>query len=161
MLGVGPAEQVADRLPPEQRAPAPSLMLWPIVDHVAALAERREIGVRVVRGVVIPMDGSEDHPGPAGPPEDVGICRDPDPTPLSIAPPTGIRVPPAAVAEVVDHPARAAVRSPHSSSFAQPLNISGLTTVAKKERSELCGDGLSAFGRSDRPNKYVPLCRSR
>jgi hypothetical protein len=52
---VGAAEQVAERLPAEQRSPAPPLMLWPVVDHMAPLAEGREVGVRVVRGVVIPV----------------------------------------------------------------------------------------------------------
>ena len=79
-------------------------MLWPVVDHVAALAEGREIGVGVVRGVVITMGRRQHHPRPTDPTEDVSFCTDPDPAFPPIAPPTGIRVPPATIAQMVDHP---------------------------------------------------------
>lgn len=46
-------------------------MLWPIVDHMAALAEGREVGTGVVRGVMIPVGRGEDDTGAAGVPEDV------------------------------------------------------------------------------------------
>jgi hypothetical protein len=108
-LGVGSAEQVAQRLPPKQGSPTPPLMLGSVVDHVASLAEGREVGVRVVRGVVIPMGGSQNDPGATGTAEDVSFRSDPDPAAPAIPPPAGIRVPPAAVTEVVDHPP---VRSP-------------------------------------------------
>ena len=79
-------------------------MLRPVVDHVAALAEGREVGVRVVRGVVIPMGSSEDDPGSTGASEDVSPRSDPDPASPPIAPPTSLSVPPAAISKVVDHP---------------------------------------------------------
>ncbi len=86
-------------------------MLRPVVDHVAALAEGREIGVGVVRGVVITVGCRQHHPRPAQPSKDVGLYRDPDPAATTITPPAGVRVPPAAVPEVVDRPARAVGRS--------------------------------------------------
>ena len=109
VLGIGPAEQVAERLPSEQCPPASPLMLWPVVDHVAPLAEGREVGVRVVRGVVIPVGSGQNDPGLPDAAEDVGLCRNPDPPAPPVAPSAGIRVPPAAIAKVVDHPP---VRSP-------------------------------------------------
>jgi hypothetical protein len=48
-------EKVAQRLPSEQCAPAPLPMLRPVVDHLASLAEGIEVGIGVVRGVVVPM----------------------------------------------------------------------------------------------------------
>ncbi len=42
--GVRPPEQVAERLAPEQRRPPASAMLGAVVDHVAPLTERGEIG---------------------------------------------------------------------------------------------------------------------
>ena len=53
-------------------------MLWSVVDHVAPLAEGPEVGVCVVRGVVIPMGCGQNDPGPASVAEDVYLCRDPD-----------------------------------------------------------------------------------
>jgi hypothetical protein len=103
-LGVGTAEQVTQRLPPEQRAPSTPLMLRPVVDHVAPLAEGREVGIRVVRGVVITVRGGQNDPGPAGAAEDVSFSSDPDPPAPAIAPPAGICVPPAPVTKVVDQP---------------------------------------------------------
>lgn len=50
---VRPLEQIAHGLAPEQRAPAAALMLVPVVQHVAALAERRQVGVLVVSRVVV------------------------------------------------------------------------------------------------------------
>ena len=102
-LLIGTAEQIADRLSPEQRAPAPPPMLRSIVDHVAPLAEGREVGIRVVRGVVIAVRSSQHHPGPTGQVEGVSSCRDPDPPAPAVTPAIGLRVPPAPVAEVVDH----------------------------------------------------------
>lgn len=74
-------------------------MLRPVVDHVAPLAEGREVEVAVVSGVVIPM-GGEDDPGPASMAEDVGIQSYADPPSPVVAPTAAIRVPPAAVAAV-------------------------------------------------------------
>ena len=79
-------------------------MFGPIVDHVAALAEGREVGVGVVGGVVIPMGSSQHNSCSVNQAEDVGPCRDPYPPAPAIAPSASLRVPPAPVAEVVDHP---------------------------------------------------------
>ena len=102
-LGTGATKQITERLPLEERAPPPPLMLRPVVDHVAALAIGCEVGVRVVRGVVIPMSSSQHRLDPTGQVEDVSSCRDPDPPAPAVTPAIGLRVPPAAVAEVVDH----------------------------------------------------------
>jgi hypothetical protein len=101
--GVGTTEQIAYRLPAKQRPPSTPLVLRPVVDHVAALAEGGEVGVRVVRGVVIPMGCGQNDPGPASVAEDVYLCRDPDPAAPAVAPAARIRVPPAPITEVVDH----------------------------------------------------------
>ena len=79
-------------------------MLGSIVDHVASLAKGREVGVRVVRGVVVLMSSGQHHLSPAGPSEDVSFYSDPDPPAPAVTPPASICVPPATVAEVVDCP---------------------------------------------------------
>src|SRR3978361_317073 len=79
-------------------------MLWPIMEHVASLAEGREFGIGIVGGVVIPMGSSEDDPGSTGASQDVSPRSDPDPPSPPVAPSSGIRVPPASVAEVIDNP---------------------------------------------------------
>src|ERR1700709_2385947 len=99
--GVGSAEQVTQRLPPEQRAPPPPLMLRPVVDQVASLAEGREVGICVVRGVVVPVRRSQNHPGPAGEGRDACRRRTRGSPAPPIPPPAGVRVPPAAIAEGV------------------------------------------------------------
>jgi len=66
-------------------------MLRPVVDHVAALAEGREMAVGVVRGVVIPMSCGQHHPGSAGVADDVAPYLDPDPPAPAIAPPAWFR----------------------------------------------------------------------
>ena len=77
-------------------------MLRSVVDHVASLAEGRQISVRVVRGVVVPMGRGQNNVGPPGTAEDVSSRGYPDPPAPSITPPASLRVPPAAITEVVD-----------------------------------------------------------
>ncbi len=113
--GVGGAEQVAESLPPKQRPPPSPLMLRPVVDHVASLAEGREVGVCIVRGVVIPVRRGQHQPGSDG--RGRG-CR--SPTRSGSACPThhaiGQHQHPTSDHLRGDKPsARAAVRSPHSS----------------------------------------------
>lgn len=79
-------------------------MLRPVVDQVASLAEGREVGVRVVRGVVVPVGRSQNDPCSTGPTEDVGRYPDPDPPAPAIPPPARLGIPLAAVAEMIDHP---------------------------------------------------------
>jgi hypothetical protein len=100
---VGTAEQVAERLPPEQRHPAPAPVLRPVVDHVTPLTEGREVRVCVIRGVVVAMGSGQNNPGPAGTAEDVGPPRYTDPPAPPVAPPAGFSIPPPAVSEVIDH----------------------------------------------------------
>ena len=84
-------------------------MLRSVVDHVAPLAEGREVGIRVVRGVVISMSCGEDNSGLANAAENICPKPKPDPPAPAIPPTTSFCIPPAAIAEVVDHPP---VRSP-------------------------------------------------
>ena len=79
-------------------------MLRPVVDHVASLAEGHEVGVCIVRGVVVPVRRGQHHPGPTGEAEDVGPRRDPDPPASPIKPEASIGVPPATISEVINHP---------------------------------------------------------
>ena len=78
-------------------------MLRPVVDHVASLAERREVGVGVVRGVVIPMCGCQHdlrHSDPSH--EIIEARRAGDRLPLLVALGAQLTVPPAAIRETVD-----------------------------------------------------------
>lgn len=78
-------------------------MLGPVVDHVAALAERREIDISVVRRVVVAVGCCQDYPGcPYGPECVEPSCPEPDPPAPSLATRGGVRVPPVAIAKVVD-----------------------------------------------------------
>lgn len=78
-------------------------MLRPVVVHVTPLAERREVGVRVVGGIVVAVSGGQNHSrGPNRTEHVVAIDREADDPPSAIAPGTGLRVPPAAVAEMPD-----------------------------------------------------------
>jgi len=78
-------------------------MLWPVVDHVTALAEGCEVSVRIVGGVVIPVCSCQHDMGAAGAAEDVGTQPDSDPAPPPVAPATSLSVPLAPIAEVIDH----------------------------------------------------------
>jgi hypothetical protein len=104
-------EQVTKCVSPEQRAPALPLMLRPVMDHVVALAEDREVGVRVVGRVVIPRRGCEDDMGPTGATKDVGPRLGPDPGAPSIAPTANLSVPPAVHRQGGRPSARAVARS--------------------------------------------------
>jgi hypothetical protein len=53
--------EVAEGSAPEQREPAPALMLGAVVQHVAALAERLQVRGPVVGWVVIEMRAGQDH----------------------------------------------------------------------------------------------------
>ena len=78
-------------------------MLGAVVDHVAPLTERGEVGPGVVGRVVVAVGRSQDHAGPAHAPEDVhGSGREAYAPPASVPPGRSLPVPPAAIAEV-DH----------------------------------------------------------
>ena len=78
-------------------------MLRPVVVHVAPLADRYEVHVPVVGGVVVAVAGRQDHPRrPYGSENVVLSNRKADGLPLPVAPGTDLRVPPAAIAKVPD-----------------------------------------------------------
>jgi hypothetical protein len=87
-------EQVAHRLPPERYSSTAPLMLRPVVDHVAALAEGREVGVRALGRVVVPAICCQDDMGPVSTAEDISPRPSPDPAAPSIAPAADLSVPP-------------------------------------------------------------------
>ena len=116
-------------------------MLWPIVDHVAALAEGREVGICVVRGVVVPMGRRQDDPGPTGSSQDVSFRGYSDPPAPAIAPPTSLRVPPAAIPEVVDQlPVRTPTPFAAAPSPAEPDHGRELRPVDRVEEAVLGPD---------------------
>ena len=116
-------------------------MLRPVVDHVAALAEGREVGVGIVRRVVVPVGCGQHHPGSAGTAEDVSLRSDPDPPAPPVAPPAGVSVPPAAVAEVVDYlPMRPPAALAAASSPAEPDQRRELRPVDGVEEAVLGPD---------------------
>jgi len=80
-------------------------MLGAIMDHVASLAEGREVGVRVVAGVVIAMGGREHDARPARTPEHI-VDAEGEAHPLAapITPSAAFGIPPSAVAQMVDDP---------------------------------------------------------
>ncbi len=57
-------EQIAERTPVMRVHPAPTTMFRTVIDHVAALAERRQLMKRVVAWVMIEMSACEHHRRP-------------------------------------------------------------------------------------------------
>ena len=55
----GAQEQVPDSLAPAQREPAPALMLSPIVQHVAPLAERLQVSRAVLARVMVAVGAGQ------------------------------------------------------------------------------------------------------
>lgn len=101
--GIGPAKQVTERLAAKQGEPTPPLVLVPIVQHVTALAERREAGIRIVARVVIPVRGRQHDPRCAHMAEEILYLRPPAKAPsLIITPGAALGVPPVPVAKVTD-----------------------------------------------------------
>lgn len=72
-----------------------------IVDHVAALAERREIILCAVRRIVIEMGAGQHDPCRADEREDV-VAGGSNPASPAIAPDTTARIPPPPVAQMYD-----------------------------------------------------------
>ena len=60
-VGVAADEEVADCPVAKEGQPTPTLVLGPVVKHVAALAERGEVAGPIVRGVVVPVRRGEGH----------------------------------------------------------------------------------------------------
>ncbi|NGM37384.1 hypothetical protein G4G93_26305 [Methylobacterium sp. DB0501] len=96
-------EQVAHSLSLEQGAPAPALMLVAVVQHMAALAERRQVGVLVVGGVVVAVGRRQHHLGDPDPSEQVFVAQPmPEPTTPTVAPTRDLVISPASIAEMKD-----------------------------------------------------------
>jgi hypothetical protein len=78
-------------------------MLGPIVVHVAALAEGREVLSGVVGGVVIAVSGSQNHACGPHPSEDIiGPDREADEAPRSVTPRAFLSIPPTPIAKMED-----------------------------------------------------------
>ena len=108
--------EVAERSAPEQREPAPTLMLRAVVQHVAALAEGLQVRGSVVGWVVIEMRAGQDHarrPDSPLPQPQRGEPR--EWSAVSITPPLLVAIPPAPIAQVADH---ASVRAAAPFAFA-------------------------------------------
>jgi hypothetical protein len=95
-------EEIARRSAPEQRPPSATLMLRPVMVHVAALTERGEVLVRVVAGVVVAMRGRKHHPGRAQTSKVLEARQALESVSPPIAPAAGRGIPPASVAQMVD-----------------------------------------------------------
>ena len=63
---VPPEKQVAEALAHPKGEPAAGLVLFAVVQHVAALAESRKISQPVISGVMIEMSCSQHHFGRKG-----------------------------------------------------------------------------------------------
>ena len=100
-------KKVPQRADAERVPPSPPPMLGRVVDHVTALAQRREVGRGIIARIVVEVGTREHDVGGSRRVEDVG--PEPDHPPPSRSPGGNIRVPPAAVAQVDDV---ATVRTP-------------------------------------------------
>lgn len=96
------SEQVAGGLAPEKGSPSTTLVLRPVMVHVAPLTEGSEVLVRVVAGVVVAMRGSEHHPGRAQAPKLLEARQALESVPPSVTPAAGRGIPPASIAQMVD-----------------------------------------------------------
>lgn len=77
-------------------------MLGPIMVHMTALTEGREVRVGVVGGVMIPVSGRQYNASCTDNAELFDRWQSLKPSPLSIAPCTEAGIPPAPVAKMVD-----------------------------------------------------------
>ena len=148
---VWPAKQITQRLASEQGDPTPATVLGPVVDHVAALTERGEIGVRVVGGVVVAVSRGQHHPGPTQVPENVGgPGHDAHPSATPVTPRGGRRVPPAAIAEV-DHglPVWSPTTLASAPGAPEPDRDRELRPVNRVEEAMLAPDRHGVVRRSD------------
>src|SRR3954451_10562420 len=74
------------------------------MQHVAPLAEGGEVRVRVVAGVMIAVGRCQHHLGRAESAELLDRRESADGPALTVTPRSNGRIPPASVAEMVDHP---------------------------------------------------------
>lgn len=79
--------------------PAPAPMLWPIVEHVASLAERRELVQRTVAGIMIEVCAGQYNRRPS--PLQQNVLRRPShASTLTVAPVTPVPVPPSPIPQM-------------------------------------------------------------
>jgi hypothetical protein len=76
-------------------------MLWPVVQHVAALAQGGEVGARIAGRIMIEMGAGQHDAGGARETRDVAV-RLAYPPPPTIAPVQPRAIPPAPIAEMHD-----------------------------------------------------------
>ena len=111
-------------------------MFRPIVVQMAALAESREIGSRVVTRVVVTVRCGEHHPRPPDNAEHVvGAELQPDEPSTTVTPAPGLCVPPAAITEVDHHllvwPSAALTASPGPAEAHRDRQLAPIDRVEK------------------------------
>lgn len=149
------AEEVAECFPAEQRRPPTTAVLWPVMDHVTALAEGGEVTVGVVGGVVVPMRSRQDYPRSAHGGQQIdgaGEAREP---PSPVTPAASLYVPPASVAEVAHHtPVRSSADVAASTSSAEADGDRQLAPVDRVEEAVFVPDRHGAkIGRIKRSGR--------
>src|SRR4051794_21118315 len=97
-------EQVPDSLAPAQREPAPALMLRPVVQHVAPLAERLQISRPVLGRIVVEVSAGQHHSRGLEEwlAQPIWEKETPKGASLPVSPHASFVIPPAAIAEVTD-----------------------------------------------------------
>ena len=101
---IRPGEQVPDRPPRQVGQPPATEVLGLVVQNVAALGEGREVRGLVVLRVVITVSRSEDDAGGAGPLDQAVRRWQASHFPaVPITPALGLSVPPAAIADEMQH----------------------------------------------------------
>jgi hypothetical protein len=130
-------------------------MLGPIVDHMAALAERGEVRSRIVAGVVVAMRGRQHHPCAAHVPKHIvgtdGNAHNPG---TSVAPGADLIIPPATIPEMeYDPPVRALASFATTASAPKADHRRELRPVdgVEKPGSQALVPAQSLSGRSCRP----------
>lgn len=95
-------EQVAEGAPVMRVHPAPSSMLRTVMDHVAALAQRRQLVERAVAGIMVEVSAGQHHRRPGAESQDV--FRGPShASALAVAPAMPLPVPPSSIPQM-EHP---------------------------------------------------------
>ena len=146
LVEIRASEQVPQRSPPEQRPPAPTAVLRPVVLQVAALVPRCEVPARVVGRVVVPMRRRQDDSGGAQADRQVRERRRSSKAPARpVAPGADLGVPPPPVPEMVDQaPMRPAATLTGAASAPEPDLARELRPVEGIEVAVLGPDRHSA-----------------
>jgi len=96
--------QVPDRAQPKPAPPALPAMFGRVVEHVAALAQRGEVGGIVVAGIVVEMRAGQHNKGRAHRRQPARAANRDAPPPIG-PPASRLAIPPAPVAQMRDPPA--------------------------------------------------------